>query len=142
MNDEKMFRKLLSDQNAKITKPRLELFRILKKEGLLSISELTEKTKQDMDRVSVYRTTELFERIGIIKRVNIGWKYKIELSDIFLGHHHHMVCEKCNKIVPSKEDSRIEEIISELSDGSDFKITSHQLELNGLCRECRPGTGV
>src|ERR1700722_13846047 len=47
-----------------------------------------------IDRASVYRTVSLFEQLGVVQRLQIGWKYKLELSDRFHHHHHHLTCVK------------------------------------------------
>lgn len=47
--------------------------------------ELYDLAKGHLDRASLYRIITVFERIGIVRRINIGWKYKIELSVGFLS---------------------------------------------------------
>lgn len=137
MNQEKTFRKVVKDSNFKVTPPRLLIFHYLRKYGLQSLPELVARSKGEIDRVSVYRTVDLFEQLGIARRVTIGWKYKIELSDIFLDHHHHITCLGCSKIVAVKENAQIEKRIDELVGSTDFIVISHQLELLGYCKDCQ-----
>jgi len=89
-----------------------------------------------MDRVSVYRVIELFEKLGIAQRINIGWKYKIELSEVFLGHHHHMTCLTCGRVIAIKDHDTLERLITELSSTAGFTLTAHQLEMQGYCERC------
>jgi Fur family ferric uptake transcriptional regulator len=90
-----------------------------------------------VDRASVYRTVDLYEKLGILQRIQIGWKYKLELTDQFHDHHHHLSCTNCHKIVAIDEDKKLENMLEEISIMRGFKPTSHQLEIQGLCKECQ-----
>jgi Fur family ferric uptake transcriptional regulator len=100
------------------------------------MKELINKTPAMMDRASVYRTVTLFEKLGIVQRINIGWKYRIELSDKFADHHHHLVCTKCSKIIPIDADN-LEVFIEQVAAQNKFKAINHQVEIQGLCNKCR-----
>ena len=76
--------------------------------------DLIKRTK-GVDRASVYRAVRLFEQLGIVQRLNTGWKYKIELTDKFAEHHHHLTCLQCGKTIAMGE-SELEEMISKLAD--------------------------
>lgn len=101
--------------------------------------EMCERAASTMDRASVYRTVALFEQIGVIHRINIGWKYKIELSDAFAEHHHHLTCLKCKRIIPINE-SALETFVAGLAASHHFKLTVHQIEIQGYCAKCHPQT--
>lgn len=98
--------------------------------------DLTERLDGVIDRASLYRTISLFEKLGIVHRIYIGWKYKVELSDVFLHHHHHISCIACGKVVPIKEEARIEQMFKELAAAYNFKAQGHQLEIQGYCERC------
>jgi Fur family transcriptional regulator, ferric uptake regulator len=119
------------------TKTRQQVFNALADSDTLTMSQLTRKLQHKMDRASVYRTVELFEKLGIVNRLQIGWKYKLELSEAFAGHHHHATCMQCGKVVAFEENPELESDIHALADGLGFKLTSHSLELRGLCPTCR-----
>lgn len=82
--------------------------------------------------VSVYRTLDTFVRIGVLKRVPIGLKYKYELSDAFKPHHHHVTCEECGRSI-SVEDSEVEALMEKLTVGADMRPTRHTFEAYGIC---------
>jgi Fur family ferric uptake transcriptional regulator len=84
----------------------------------------------------VYRTLELFEEIGITTRVYSGWKYKVELSDDFSPHHHHMTCTNCGEIISFEESDAFLRELDRISKNHGFKSESHSLELKGLCKNC------
>ena len=91
----------------------------------------------DIDRASIYRCTKLFEKLHIITKLQIGWKYKLELSGEFGQHHHHMTCLKCGDVQVLEASGAIEEEITRLTGESGFKPTSHLLEVRGVCQTCQ-----
>lgn len=137
MKKEKLLRKILEDNHSKVTTQRLAIFRLLVDQAPQSLAELVHRSQGAVDRVSVYRIIELFERLGIVRRVALGWKYKVELSEVFLDHHHHISCLGCNKVIAVHENDAIERIIGEFSEDTGFIITVHQFELQGYCPQCQ-----
>ena len=92
----------------------------------------------DRDRVSIYRTLHLFESIGVTHRVWNGFKSAVELSEAFSPHHHHFTCVACARVT-SLGSERIEQALAETASGLGVSITSHVIELNGVCRDCQRG---
>lgn len=137
MKEKKILTKVLADNQLKVTKARLLVFELLQNKGPQSLAELIAQSRGKIDRVSVYRVIDLFEKLGIARKVTIGWKYKVELSEIFLDHHHHVSCLKCGKIVAVEEDPNLETIIHNLVSKQGFTVTAHQLELQGYCKKCQ-----
>lgn len=133
---EQKLQEILTSSKLSITKPRLVVFNTLIKLQPCNMPTLISNTKSLVDRASVYRTVELFEKLGIVHRIAIGWKYKLELSDIFQAHHHHMVCLQCGKTIHIHGDSHIEKDISDIASKHAFVIVAHQLELQGYCKNC------
>jgi len=127
---------LLKDDGASLTKPRKIVFDLLFNQEPQSMQVLTQRAKDRVDRATVYRTIDLFERLGIVRRLNIGWKYKIELSDVFTGHHHHMYCTNCSQTYDLPENPMLETMIDTVAAKSGFAPRSHQLEIYGLCINC------
>lgn len=130
-----VFVELLKQGDSRITKARLIVFEQLYDQEPLSMHELVQRSK-GVDRASVYRAVELFERLGIAQRLHIGWKYKIELTDRFAAHHHHLTCLGCGKTIPINERD-LERVIDELAALHNFTPTAHQIELQGYCTACR-----
>jgi len=130
------FKKLLKQNGHFITKPRLRLFTILQKRPALTMQELIPLLSQH-DQVTVYRNIDLFEELGIVNRLRLGWNTKIELSDMFMHHHHHFTCTNCQKIYDLPDNSVIEKEIAKLASSKNFKATDHQLEIRGLCQNCQ-----
>lgn len=127
---------VLKKQGYSVTKTRQAVFNAMTDTGPITMAQLVNKVHAHADRASVYRTVELFEKLGIINRLQIGWKYKLELSDLFTEHHHHATCMQCGTVLSLEEDQKLEEGIGALAQGAGFTITSHSLEIRGLCVQC------
>ena len=137
MDETTLFKKILKDNGYSTTKARSLVFDLLLGSEPQTMSQLIQATKDSIDRVSIYRVIELFEKLGIVQRINIGWKYKIELSDVFLEHHHHMTCLQCGRVIAAKDAKLLENMIADLSKKAGFTLTAHQLEMQGYCEHCR-----
>lgn len=131
------FKNLLKSSGFRVTKARLAVFSALLSHETLVMRELAQKAG-NVDRASVYRAVELFEKLGIVQRLNIGWKYKLELTDKFAEHHHHLTCIKCGRTIDMNE-AELERLISKLADAHGFRLASHQIEIQGLCSNCQSG---
>lgn len=129
--------KVLKDNGYSVTAPRRVVCELLHGQEPLSMHELNLRAQGKLDRASLYRTIGLFEQLGLVQRIYIGWKYKIELSDIFTHHHHHISCLGCGKIVAITEEDEIEALISRLASKHGFTAGSHQLEVRGYCPACK-----
>lgn len=132
-----LLEKVLKDNGYSVTKARLLVCAHLWNKEPHSVNELLHALDGAIDRASMYRTINLFERLGLIQRVYIGWKYKIELSDVFTHHHHHISCLSCGKIKAIHEESEIESLIKKLSSRYDITPERHQLEIQGYCSSCK-----
>lgn len=132
-----LLQKILKDNAYSLTKPRQLVCELLHGQDPQSMRELSSRAAGRIDRASLYRTIALFEKLGIVQRIYIGWKYKIELSDIFTHHHHHISCLKCGKIVAITEEDKIEQLIADLAAKHNFTAQNHQLEIRGLCPDCQ-----
>ncbi|MBI4033623.1 transcriptional repressor [Candidatus Saccharibacteria bacterium] len=136
----KTLKALLKKEGASLTSPRKIVFDLLLNQKPQSMQVLIERAKTKIDRASVYRTMELFERLGIVNRLNIGWKYKFELSDVFQAHHHHFHCANCGTTFNLKPNSMLETMIDSVAAKSGFSPRGHQLEVYGLCADCHRRT--
>jgi Fur family transcriptional regulator, ferric uptake regulator len=136
-NDIELLQKVLKENGHSVTQARQFVCELLWQQEPQSMLELSRRLDGHIDRASLYRTIGLFEKIGIVHRIYIGWKYKVELSDIFRHHHHHISCTECGTIVAIKEEAHIESLLSQLAKRYGFEAHGHQLEIQGYCRECQ-----
>lgn len=136
-NEITKFEEILSNNDLKVTMARKATFKLLLSDEPQSMNQLIKKGSGTVDRVSIYRNIDLFEKLGIVKRLNIGWKYKLELTDKFLSHHHHLICMKCEKVIDIEDEQHINHFINEVSKKSSFSPLRHQFEIEGYCSSCK-----
>lgn len=126
----------LKQAGSSATKSRQLIFSELQKSGPASITGLTDALGSQTDRATVYRTVELFEKLGIINRIWQGSTNQIELSEIFTPHHHHAVCQNCGRVV-DLTSSELESVLAALAKQHKFLALSHAVELSGYCSRCQ-----
>lgn len=136
------FRDVLARNGYHVTNQRIVVFRLLDHEQPQSMRAILNKANGQIDRVSVYRSIELFEKLSIVKRIYIGWKYKLELTDEFLSHHHHLSCLRCGKVIDIEDERHIAEFITQTAAAFGFTPLRHQFEIEGYCSDCRIDTAT
>src|SRR5215213_4062858 len=119
-----------------ITAPRQQIFALLQEHGPISTAQLVDKCQETIDRATVYRTVELFESLGIVNRIWHGFKSTLELSEIFMPHHHHAMCQLCGKTIDVTSQD-LERAIGAVAKEHEFLPLAHSVELQGYCRDCQ-----
>ena len=90
----------------------------------------------EIGRASVYRALEQLEELGLVQRVDLGQNAAgYERRDPGGDHHHHIVCERCGRVI-AFEDQSLERAIAALGKRSDFNVASHEVTLRGECADC------
>lgn len=131
------FKNILKSNSLYVTDQRIQLFTLLySEEKPISLPKLAKKLNNELDLVTIYRSVDTLERLGVIKKVYAGWKYKVELSEKFRPHHHHLTCNNCSKVVDLDHEPELESALTKISRKYLFRIDSHEFELYGLCGNC------
>jgi len=84
---------------------------------------------------TVYRTLELLKRLGMVYEIDLGEgriRYHAEVS----GHHHHLVCQNCNKVIDIDE-STLSSLKNILSRDYNFQAELRHVAIFGVCEGCR-----
>jgi Fe2+ or Zn2+ uptake regulation protein len=119
-----------------LTAARRTVFGALQNQEPQTMHQLVERCKP-IDRASVYRTVALFERLGVVQRLHVGWKYTLELSGVFHSHHHHATCLGCGSSLALAEDPALERRLRHAAEQQGFTLVRHQVELQGYCESCK-----
>jgi len=89
-------------------------------------------------RATVFRALELFERLGLLERLDLP-----DGSHAYVrclpAHHHHVVCVRCARTVDIP-DSGLQGVTGEIARATGFRLQGHRLELFGLCPTCQAAT--
>jgi len=89
----------------------------------------------NVGRASVYRTLEQLEQLELVHRVDVGGEVVAFERNDPGGHHHHMVCVRCRRLVPFS-DPTLERAIEGIGERAEFEITAHDVLLRGVCPRC------
>lgn len=105
----------------------------------LEVYDAARRRYRALGLVSVYRTLETLEELGLVQRV-----HQAENCQAFIaageGHQHLLVCQKCGRVTLFGGDD-LERLIGSISDKSGYRILEHWLQLFGLCTDCQRGRG-
>ena len=135
-----LFTKVIQENGNRMTASRKAIIdSLLASDGHVSADELVDLVrvrKPGIGRMTVYRTLELLSDLGLIRPVYQGnaAAHYILMDE---GHHHHLICSRCNRIVEF-EQCVLREIEQSVSQHHEFVIQGHLLEIFGLCPDCYP----
>lgn len=84
---------------------------------------------------TVYRALSFLEEVDLIASIAFGSEGKKYESNA-KAHHDHLICTSCGKIVEFV-DEEIEKRQEKIAKQNNFKVTSHSMQLYGVCSACR-----
>jgi Fe2+ or Zn2+ uptake regulation protein len=91
---------------------------------------------------SIYRNLVVLEEAGVVRRVaGHDEAPRFELAEDLTEHHHHLVCTGCGLIedfvMPSELEHALQRAVTAAAHTMKFEASGHQLDLVGLCADCR-----
>src|SRR5215467_2057029 len=107
----------------------------------VSIEDIAERLP-GLPRSSAYRHLTDLHSAGLVRRVTASDEFtRFELAEDLTEHHHHLLCVNCGKVIdvtlPASFEQQASDAISKLADAEGFQAHSHQLDVLGLCADCR-----
>lgn len=115
---------------------RRRVIELLEREDCALTALEIDRRLPSVGRATVYRTLEQLEQLHLVHRVDVGGEgVAFERNDPG-GHHHHMVCERCGRLMPFS-DPALERAIEGIGERAEFEITAHDVLLRGRCPDCR-----
>jgi len=94
-----------------------------------------EHPEQNIGIATIYRTLNFLEEVHLISSISFGSdgkKYEGNIKD----HHDHLICTSCDKIIEFL-DHDIEKKQEDIASKNGFTITSHSMQIYGLCEKCQ-----
>ena len=129
----------LQDNGYRLTAPRQAVVEIIaSSRHVLSPFEVFERARAHYPKlglVTVYRTVEKLEELGLIQRVHQPSGCQAFIA-AFSGHQHLLICDSCGKVAFFDGDD-ISPLMEEVGTQSGFEVHSHWLQLFGVCNECQ-----
>jgi Fur family transcriptional regulator, ferric uptake regulator len=101
----------------------------------VDVFDASRKKDPHMGLVTVYRTLEKLEELGLIQRV-----HQEQGCQAFLkagqGHQHLLLCERCGHAVLFEGDD-LAVLFNKVAIQTGFEIKAHWLQVTGICSECK-----
>jgi Fur family ferric uptake transcriptional regulator len=140
----KEFEAFLAGRGLRLTgQRRLIAQTFFRKAGHHSAEEIYRQVKRKhpgIGSATVYRTMKLLRDAGLATGMNIGDGFARYEPSSRRGHHDHLICQGCGKIVEFEND-QIETLQMQVALRHGFTVSSHKMELYGMCGGCRRKAG-
>jgi Fur family ferric uptake transcriptional regulator len=101
----------------------------------VEVYDQARKHYPDLGLVSVYRTLEMLEDLGLVQRVHHSKDCQAFLR-AGRGHQHILLCERCGRAVLFEGDD-MTDLFDKVASQTGFEIKEHWLQITGLCPDCR-----
>jgi len=135
----------LREHNLRITPQRKAILQILydcrghhlETENIYELLAVRERKSQKVGLATVYRTLELFEKIGLVSRLsmeNSPARYELVIHDRI--RHHHLICLKCGQ-VQEIEDETVEDLKMKIQKDKEFQVADKPMKIYGYCKRCK-----
>ncbi len=136
----KQLQALLTERNIRPTQRRVAVLRELEKEPNDATAQvlwqrMRARGDEAIGLATVYRTLGLLHEHGVIDSLShhAGERCFRLCTD---AHHHHLVCEQCHRVV-ELDECGLGSWVDEAAKRHGFTPTEHQVEITGLCADCR-----
>ncbi|MFB0516884.1 MAG: Fur family transcriptional regulator [Candidatus Neomarinimicrobiota bacterium] len=134
------FRKALKQESLRLTSQRLAILEdVLDNDQHRECDDIFLSLREKeipVSRATIYRTLDILEKVGFVRKMDVGdgrFRYENKLSR---PHHDHIICLQCGKIVEFV-DHQIEQWQERISAEHGFELLLHKHQLFGLCQECQ-----
>lgn len=134
-------KQLFKTNNIKNTQQRHMVYSLLKnKKQPLTAEEIYKnisgKLNKTINLSTVYRILDVFTEKNLILKSQIQINAKVLYEINHRDHRHHLICVKCNKILPIK-GCPLGEYEQTLEKDTGYQIIDHNLEIKGVCPRCQ-----
>lgn len=132
---------LLRGESQLYTSGRRELVELLAATGRPATIPDLLQARPKLTQSSVYRNLAMLETVGVVQKVvSSDDRARYELAEDLMGHHHHLICVTCGRVddfvVSSRDEHRIEAVLSQAVAASGFRASGHRLDVVGTCVDC------
>ncbi|MBI4685780.1 MAG: transcriptional repressor [Nitrospirae bacterium] len=137
--EDKIFREFLEKKGLKFTKERAAVLKeVFSNHNHFDPDDLYVKMKgqgMKVSKASVYRTLPLLLECGLVEQVERFDKHAHYEHTFGHGHHDHLICIKCGKVIPLFSE-KLEKLQESLCKQEKFRCLTHILEIKGYCSKC------
>lgn len=131
----------LQENGYRLTAPRQAVVEVVAcSRYVLNPLDVYEQARQRYSKlglVTVYRTLDKLEEIGLLQRVHQPSGCQGFIA-AFRGHQHLLICQRCGRVEMFGGDlEKIADLLAEVEKTSGYTVQEHWLQLFGVCSECQ-----
>ena len=127
----------LREEGYKVTPQRIAIYNVLYAENNHPTAEMIYQSLREdhpsMSLATVYKTMEIFERIGLVRVLDL--RDDCSRYDWDTRNHPHVRCTMCNRI-NDLHDVQVNCLREEVARHSEYEITGLHVSFEGICPEC------
>lgn len=128
---------LLGQAGHRITQPRKAVIEALcRARRSLDANELLERAKKihaGVGLATVYRTLDMLEAIGVVRKVQLDGSYHVVACEDH-SLHYHLICEKCHSVTELAVDPPA---LEKIAHQRGFTVKPAPIEVMGVCDDCK-----
>ncbi len=128
----------LSEQGYRLTPQRMMVLSAIENsDNHISAEEIYAQVIAKYPHVNistVYRTLELLKRLGLVTETDLGGG-RVRYHPADKGHHHHLVCQECGRII-DLDESVLSSLERSLFREYKFSADLRHLAIFGRCESC------
>jgi Fur family transcriptional regulator, ferric uptake regulator len=129
----------LNQHGYKLTRQRRAVVEVMTLANTrLTAAEVFAKAQRecpDLGLTTVYRTLEILEQLGAIRRVHLEDGCEA-FAPTAIEHGHYLICANCQTTIEF-EGCDLTAMLDRIADQTGFAIDQHWLELVGRCPKCQ-----
>ena len=93
------------------------------------------KSGRSVSRASVYRTLNLLEDAGLLRKVARSNDREVYEHDYGYPQHDHLICKECGDLIEFSAENT-SRIVENVAAEYGFRVEGHRLEVYGMCADC------
>jgi len=129
----------LSEQGYKLTRQRKAVVEVVTQAhtrwSAADVFTQAQRVCPDLGLTTVYRTLEILEQMGVIRRVHLDDGCE-GFALASAEHGHHLICRRCQETIEF-EDCNVNALLKRVAEQTGFTVEQHWLELVGVCPRCQ-----
>jgi Fe2+ or Zn2+ uptake regulation protein len=93
------------------------------------------RRRMRIGRATIFRALDVFAELHLVERVDLpeGDHAYVACDPV---HHHHAICTACGRSI-DVVDAGLDDAVTATGRRVGFRVTSHRLELFGVCAACQ-----
>lgn len=127
----------LRSEGLKVTPQRIAIYNMVYGQNIHPTAEMIYQSLREdhpsLSLATVYKTMELFEKIGLVRVLDMG--DSMSRYDWDTRNHPHIRCTVCNR-VDDLHGIHTAPISQEVAEMSEYRVLSQQLAFEGICPHC------